>query len=390
MSAPGAAAAARRGARLLLMRSQVLQRQPHQQQSWLAPPVEASASRVGAGARSFGLSAAPSAEAKPPAAAAGAAASAKQQQQQQGPQLSPQRVAAFDFARQTFGAVLDRYNPSAQAPLSPLSPFAPAGRAALRRRFGDLVSKGVVISHLNRRVPGFALGELKASAVALYEQVNAALAGGQRGLAAAEDSVASGELQRLRGDAHARALAGWERIEWRLAEPVRAKDVKIVHARYAQVAASSMTGFVQITFKIPSKQVFAAYRRRRRPAAAAGGGGGGGGGAHGGGGSALPRPPASAPFSESDSPWELVAGDPQGVLDAEDYWVLERKTAADDRLNRDAATAGGGGGAGGAGGGQRAADPPGARWRLVARLSLHGQASSPPQQQQQQRQQQQR
>jgi hypothetical protein len=365
MSSSAAVITAARGARLLLQQAGVATHPPHH-------PFAAATAIAANAHRSLRSSAAP-----------GAAAAEEQQQQQQRkqqqqqqPQLSPQRIAAYDFARQTFGAVLDRYNPSAQLALSPLSPFSAEGRAALKRRFGDLVSKGVVISHLNRKVPGFSLGELKGNVAALYEQVNGALASGQRGLAAAEDAVASGELQRLRGDAHARALAGWERIEWKLAEPLKTKEIKIAHARYAQVAPTSMTGFVQVTFKIPSKQVFAAYRRRRVSGGAAGGSGSGGGN------SSSPSSAASADptttNNNGDSEWELVAGDPQKVLDVTDYWVLERKTAADDRLNKEAAAATPGGGVGGGAG--RAADPPGARWRLVARLALH------PQQQQQQQQ----
>jgi hypothetical protein len=338
----GGAALARRGVRLLLQQQQ--QHAGATRPSYAGPQQQpllvAAAARS---LRSSSASAADDPKQKP------------QQQQQQQQQLSPQRIAAYDFARQTFGAVIDRYNPAAQQPLGLLSPFSPAGRGALRRRFGDLLNKGVVVSHLNRRVPGFSLAEMKASVAALYEQVNAALASGQRGLAAAEDAVASGELQRLRGDAHARALAGWERVEWRLAEPVDTRKIKIAHARYAQVAATSMTGFVQVTFKIPSKQVFAAYKRR--------GGGGRGGGIAGGGG--------NGEAGGDGDPWELAAGDPDRVLDVTDYWVLERKTAADDRLNREAAAGSGRGGGAGAASAGRAADPPGARWRLVARLSLH-------------------
>jgi hypothetical protein len=364
-AAAAAAAAARRGVRLLTQQYQ-------QQATALAVPAIAAAAIV---ARPPHPHHRPLHTSRPPLAAEQQqTAPAKQQpkQQQQQPQLSPQRVAAYDFARQTFGAVLDRYNPSARLPLTPLAPFSPQGRAALKQRFTDLVNRGVVVSHLNRRVPGFSLAELKGGVAALYEQVNSALASGQRGLAAAEDSVASGELQRLRGDAHARALAGWERVEWKLAEPIDTRKIKIVHARYAQVAPTSMTGFVQVTFKIPSKQVFAAYRRAsggavaggRKAAGAAGGAAGAGAGTSG----ASPTPNSNSTSSE----WELAAGDPSTALDVVDYWVLERKTAADDRLNKEAAAATGGGGAGGGAAGQRAAsDPPGARWRLVARLSLH-------------------
>jgi hypothetical protein len=75
--------------------------------------------------------------------------------------------------------------------------------------------------------------------------------------------------------------------------------------------------FVQLTLRIPSRQRFAAYTRR------------------------------------GGERYELVAGDPEEVLDVMDTWVIERKLwdarGSKQRLN-----------------------PQGARWRLAARLQLEG------------------
>ncbi|KIZ01612.1 hypothetical protein MNEG_6348 [Monoraphidium neglectum] len=86
----------------------------------------------------------------------------------------------------------------------------------------------------------------------------------------------------------------------------------------------SKVSFVQMTLKIASRQRFAAYYSR-------GGAGGAGAGAN--------------------SRGALASGDPDEVLDVVDHWVLERKVF-DDKGAKDKI------------------DPPGARWRVVARLQV--------------------
>lgn len=86
--------------------------------------------------------------------------------------------------------------------------------------------------------------------------------------------------------------------------------------RTAKISNESPIEWIQLTFRITSKQRFAAYRAR---------------------GAAQPL---------------LLAGDPSAVLDVEDHWVLEHKTFVRDSKQATVSM------------------PRGARWRLVGQLAL--------------------
>ncbi|KAI8476367.1 MAG: hypothetical protein J3K34DRAFT_509794 [Monoraphidium minutum] len=263
-------------------------------------------------------------------AAADAAAGAKAEKSRA---ITESNLSRLDYKINQVGFLVQPYK-GAPPPLGAGFLFSKDGRKRAWERIQNFLSMGVAVATLMRSVPGFSSKGMKEMAAEMYTAVNRGLALGQ--LDALQDMVVPSEFKRMAHDRERWRKQRWDRIEWRLEGELRLKDISVVHGRLLKMHKDAQVAFVQITLKIPSRQRFAAYTRKGAAAAAASahaGGAGGGGGRQ---------------------RWAVVAGDPDEVIDVVDYWVVERKLFDFNRATK------------------QKLDPPGARWRLAARLQLDG------------------
>ena len=167
------------------------------------------------------------------------------------------------------------------------------------------------LSKCSKDVRGFTLEGFKGEAKQLYKMINAssAVSSGTRALSHETRHATTDKTQSdLKRERKARELGGWAKIEWNL-ESI--DECQVVRGRLilANPNDTSGPGFVQLTTRFRSKQRFAAYDARGR----------------------------------------LVAGDPEQILDVEDFWVFEHGLKI---MN--------------------------SRWRLAGRLTLPSSGSSVP------------
>eukprot|EP00883_Tetradesmus_obliquus_P001208 jgi/Sobl393_1/11288/SZX60685.1 len=166
------------------------------------------------------------------------------------------------------------------------------------------LTKYLALAKAHQNIPGFGdngisdrLGGSLAQEVAtMYVRINEAQATGN--LDRIRDLVSRDLFLKLRAQAEQRRIGGWNKIVWQLENEEelhdpKAKNVKLVEARMLKLSKDSPFDWLQLTYCIRSKQRFAAYKTQQ----------------HG-------------------KKLELVAGNPDEVIDVEDYWMVERKTRA--------------------------------------------------------------
>ncbi|OUS47128.1 putative mitochondrial/chloroplast ribosomal protein L45 [Ostreococcus tauri] len=141
------------------------------------------------------------------------------------------------------------------------------------------------LSKCAKEIKGFTLDGFKAEAKQLYRMINATSAStsGTRALSHETRHATTDKMQSdLKRERKARELGGWGAIDWSLED---IEECQVVRGRLimANPNDTSGAGFVQLTTRFRSRQRFAAY----------------------------------------DGKGRLVSGDPDEVLDVEDFWVFE-------------------------------------------------------------------
>ena len=141
------------------------------------------------------------------------------------------------------------------------------------------------LSKCARDVRGFTLEGFKAEATQLYRMINSGVANGGTGKTLGHEvrhATTDATQSDLKRERKARELGGWVKIDWSLE---RVDEVQVVRGRLMMMNPndSNGPGFVQLTTRFRSAQRFAAY----------------------------------------DASGRLVAGDPEEVIDVEDFWVFE-------------------------------------------------------------------
>lgn len=206
---------------------------------------------------------------------------------------------AHEFRAVTIGRVVEPYK--RRVPLS--KELARAGEEAAGRGFiAGLLSRVYVVGRRVREplIRWYALRKLEQvvatidrnalpdEAAKLYLAICSANAKMEPDLI--RDMVSKDVFHKLKALADRRRSQGWARIEWVLedgaSDYMRLRDtVELVQVRMLQVAESSPFLWFQLTFRISSRQRFAAYRKDG----------------------------------------SLAHGDPSQVHDTHEFWVLERK-----------------------------------------------------------------
>ena len=144
------------------------------------------------------------------------------------------------------------------------------------------------LSKCTKDIRGFTLEGFKAEAKQMYRMINAsavASSGGGKGKTLGHEvrhATTDRTQTDLKRERKTRADGGWERIVWDL---VDVNECQVVRGRLimANPNEPNGAGFVQLTTRFRSRQIFAAYDARGR----------------------------------------LASGDPNEVLDVEDFWVFE-------------------------------------------------------------------
>ena len=111
------------------------------------------------------------------------------------------------------------------------------------------------LSKLMQSVPNFKLSALKLEIAELYEAINAAAAKGNRKVV--QDSVTDKTWTLFKKEIMDRRRGGWERAEWKLADPIGDMKVELLQGRIVQVAPEVQ--FAQLTCKLTSRQTLVAY-----------------------------------------------------------------------------------------------------------------------------------
>ena len=170
--------------------------------------------------------------------------------------------------------------PSALECVTSLKGLRFAYDAALSR-----VKDTYALSKCTRDVRGFTLEGFKSEATQLYRIINSGAANGGSGKTLGHEvrhAMTDATQSDLKRERKARELGGWVKIDWSLE---RVDEVQVVRGRLMMMNAndSNGPGLVQLTTRFRSAQRFAAY----------------------------------------DASGRLVAGDPNELIDVEDFWVFE-------------------------------------------------------------------
>eukprot|EP00882_Tetradesmus_deserticola_P018896 GHRQ01020305.1.p2 GENE.GHRQ01020305.1~~GHRQ01020305.1.p2 ORF type:complete len:182 (+),score=82.15 GHRQ01020305.1:2-547(+) len=156
----------------------------------------------------------------------------------------------------------------------------------------------MALAAARKNIPGYddlTGAALQDQVASMYVQINQAQATFE--LNGIKDLVSRDMYLKLRAQAEQRRMGHWDRIEWQLENEQELHDpktrsVKLVEGRMAKLTKDSPFEWLRMTYCIRSKQRFAAYRVQK---------------------------------GQKD---ELVAGNPDEVIDVEDYWMFEHKTRA--------------------------------------------------------------
>ncbi|KAF6266672.1 hypothetical protein COO60DRAFT_1623453 [Scenedesmus sp. NREL 46B-D3] len=154
----------------------------------------------------------------------------------------------------------------------------------------------IALAAARKNIPGYndwGDAGLQQQFASMYTRINEAQASFT--LDRIKDLVSRDMFLKLRAQAEQRRMGHWDKIVWRieneddLHDP-RTKSLKLVEGRMVRLTKDSPFEWLRLTYCIRSKQRFAAYRVQK---------------------------------GQRD---ELVAGNPDEVIDVEDYWMFEHKT----------------------------------------------------------------
>lgn len=160
--------------------------------------------------------------------------------------------------------------------------FTLSGWRELGRRFMGQFKSLYTLAKCKKAIPGFERKAFKGEALALYREVCALLAAGDR--SALRHLVTPAVFSDIKRQLKQREDGGWARVHWELTQEPTVDQVMTVHGRLIMIdPKDDSTGFAQLTVRIPSKQRFAAFNRAG----------------------------------------QLVGGSLDKELDVEDYWVFE-------------------------------------------------------------------
>ncbi|KAF8072924.1 mapkbp1 [Scenedesmus sp. PABB004] len=202
---------------------------------------------------------------------------------------SARYAALLDFSATTLPTVLDPYTGRPGLLRAGVLPWPLATARWLWAGVQNRMMLGAAVGAARRNIPGHDTMPLGDVVAGLYVQVMSAQA--QYELERARDVVSKEMFIKLRATARQRRNGHWDRIDWELLDRDElAKNVKLVHGRVQKLDKDSPVDWIQLTFRITSRQRFAAWRVSR------------------------------------GQPDELVAGDPGAEVDVVDYWVIEHKT----------------------------------------------------------------
>mmetsp|Transcript_22481 Transcript_22481/g.37580 ORF Transcript_22481/g.37580 Transcript_22481/m.37580 type:complete len:330 (+) Transcript_22481:114-1103(+) len=161
----------------------------------------------------------------------------------------------------------------------------------------SMVRSMYCMAKCTKHIKGFSRKQLKESAGALYEEINKLQASGSQ--SQLRQNVTEVIYSQLKREMKQREVGGWAKVDWHLVE---LKQMDVAQARLVAPNQTDLeNAFVQFTMHFQSQQRFAAYNAKG----------------------------------------ELVAGDPERLINVEDYWVLERSLSQAN-----------------------------ARWRLAGRISI--------------------
>lgn len=145
-----------------------------------------------------------------------------------------------------------------KAPLPLSSWVTPSGWGLRWGRWKDSWKSMYSMSKLKKNITAWDLRRFKLEALDIYRQTNAALASGD--MSALRSLATPPIFSDMKKQIKQREKAGWSSVAWELVEEPELRNLELVQVRV--VAADQKddeTAFVQLTVKIPSKQVFTAY-----------------------------------------------------------------------------------------------------------------------------------
>eukprot|EP00879_Flechtneria_rotunda_P031989 GHRR01035130.1.p1 GENE.GHRR01035130.1~~GHRR01035130.1.p1 ORF type:complete len:284 (+),score=69.38 GHRR01035130.1:123-854(+) len=199
----------------------------------------------------------------------------------------------FEHSAITLGTVQQPY----EGPKSELSGRILLNLLALPREIWkwmkNKLALSLALSRCMANIPGHDTAQLPQDIAQIYRQIGDAQA--TYNLEAVRNLVGQELFQKLKARAQTCRLGGWDHIQWSIENDEHlSKNIKLVHGRALKSEENSQFEWIQLTFRIRSKQRFAAYKLIKE--------------------------------GRVVKDQELVAGDPDQLIDVEDYWVFERKT----------------------------------------------------------------
>lgn len=200
----------------------------------------------------------------------------------QSPMDLPQKPMTIRVASVASNVVAEPYRgPPPRLPLTAW--FTPDGWKERWRRWISGAKSIYTISKCKKNIPGWSLPGFKREALDVYKQTCAALAAGDKTVLRQLASPAI--FTDFKRQIKQREDGEWARVSWKLVEDIKLNAIEVVHGRLMmQNPKDDSTGFAQLTVRIPSLQVFAAYNKKG----------------------------------------QLVSGDENEAISVVDHWVFER------------------------------------------------------------------
>ena len=154
--------------------------------------------------------------------------------------------------------------PPAPLPLTAL--VTPSGWRLRWSRWKDSFKSMYSLSRLKKHVKGWHLKSFKMESLDVYKKTCQALAAGD--ISTLRHLTTPPIFSDMKKQIKQRRDGGWTRIEWKMVEDPALYDLEMLHARLVSAdPKDDSNGFVQLTVKLPTKQVFAAYDKSGRKVA---------------------------------------------------------------------------------------------------------------------------
>eukprot|EP00775_Hariotina_reticulata_P013697 gene13697-13819_t len=234
------------------------------------------------------------------------------QKQADAARVKQRKVMQYEFRSPTMGMVLEEYSHPVPLTQAGVLPHPGKTMAFIWQRIKSRLATWSSVGLALKNIPGLSRQSLKETVADMYRRINKAQA--EYKLDLVKDLVSKDLFRKLQLQTHQRQQGRWDVIEWSLEHPDElSKDVRLVHGRSFKSDKESLFEWIQLTYRIRSKQRFAAYQ------------------------------------GKGDQK-QLVAGDPAAAINVEDYWVFEHKTKTPIKGEKQPVEGG--------------------RWRLIGRLNV--------------------